>query len=223
MRKVQFRGAWNELKDSFRIKGILVDELNRFAAQYMTQNSEDVIVGSGQISLYKEILIWEDVAPYNAKEACLSAYEYFFSNGISPSDITVLVMDKYFGLDLVSTFRSKGMNVNHIFDPDPKNQKTLKELFWMKNSLLRMCTVHSYKGWESKCIILVIPDENNMVFKRDTVHSIVYTGMSRALDSLCVINCSETYSGFGKKWNRLPNKALAENWRFSHKPEIIEF
>ncbi|MGV8027431.1 MAG: AAA family ATPase [Thermotogaceae bacterium] len=212
MRKVQFRGAWNELKDSFRIKGILVDELNRFATQYMTQNSEDVIVGSGQMSLYKEILIWEDVAPYNAKETCLSAYEYFFSNGVSPSDITILVMDKKFGLDLVNTFRSKGMNVNHIFDPDPKNQKTLKEFFWMKNLLLKICTVHSYKGWESRCVILAIPDESNMVFKRDTVHSIVYTGMSRALDSLCVINCSETYRGFGKEWDRLPNIASAENW-----------
>ncbi|MFZ2830819.1 MAG: UvrD-helicase domain-containing protein [Mesotoga infera] len=107
MRKVQFRGAWNELKDSFRIKGILVDELNRFAAQYIAKNTEDVIVASGQISLYKEILIWEDVAQHEAKEVCFSAFEYFFDNKVSPSDITILVMDRNFGLDLVNVFQPK--------------------------------------------------------------------------------------------------------------------
>jgi len=117
----------------------------------------------------------------------------------------------------------KGINVNHIFAPDTKYRKNLKELFWMKNSLLKICTVHSFKGSESKCVILVIPDEGNMVFKRDTVHSIVYTGMSRALDSLCVINCSETYRGFGKEWNRLPIKSSGGNWPFLRKTEIIEF
>ena len=67
-----------------------------------------------------------------------------------------------------------------------------------------MSTIHSFKGWELKNIVLFIPEhtpESNA-----QLHSIVYTALTRTRENLIVLNSNHLYQEFGEKlpkhWNK---------------------
>ena len=58
-----------------------------------------------------------------------------------------------------------------------------------------MSTFHSFKGWEARHVILLIPKSWRGEGELD---SLVYTSMTRTLENLIVLNCNERYVEFGK-------------------------
>jgi superfamily I DNA/RNA helicase len=58
--------------------------------------------------------------------------------------------------------------------------------FGRKNGRLKLSTIHSFKGWEWPHVILVLSGSDEA---RDNRNELIYTGLTRPLQSLCVINC----------------------------------
>ncbi len=57
--------------------------------------------------------------------------------------------------------------------------------FWMNCGMLKISTIHSFKGWESRAVFLIV--ENNEATTAE-FDELLYTGITRAKENLVVIN-----------------------------------
>lgn len=82
---------------------------------------------------------------------------------------------------------------NHTMYPnsDIKNIERDKKIhFTVENQRIKISSIHSFKGWESPILILIIePTENNS--------ELIYTALTRAREKVVIINCgNQLYHSF---------------------------
>jgi len=76
------------------------------------------------------------------------------------------------------------------------NLQRNRKIHFQHNGLTKLSTIHSYKGWESHTVFLMIEDSKNGSSSLVTPE-IIYTGLSRAMVNLFVISSDVTeYSDF---------------------------
>lgn len=63
-------------------------------------------------------------------------------------------------------------------------RKNKKMNFWMNCGMLKISTIHSFKGWESRTVFLIVEDE----VAQAEFDELLYTGITRAKENLVVIN-----------------------------------
>ena len=70
-------------------------------------------------------------------------------------------------------------------------RRNKKNHFWMKTGTTKLSSIHSFKGWESHTIFLLIePEEGRTQF--ETVE-LIYTGLTRAQLNLFVFNMGNSF------------------------------
>lgn len=79
-------------------------------------------------------------------------------------------------------------NLNIITNGDTiKNLRNNKKLhFYMNSGTVKLSTIHSFKGWESETVFLII--ERNHANVEATFDEILYTGLTRSRKNLIIIN-----------------------------------
>lgn len=89
-----------------------------------------------------------------------------------------------------------------------KIRKNRKANFWMNRGTFKLSTIHSFKGWESPVLFLVVEDNiknyNNLIqtdsqgFKPiEFSDELVYTGFTRCRNFLFIVNINnEAYHDF---------------------------
>ena len=55
-----------------------------------------------------------------------------------------------------------------------------------------MSTIHSFKGWESRNVIIIIPENKKIDFQ-------LYAALTRVRENLIVINQNKRYQKFGNE------------------------
>lgn len=65
-------------------------------------------------------------------------------------------------------------------------RKVRKNHFWMKTGTMKLSTVHSFKGWETSTLFMLVEREEED--REFTNTELIYTGLTRARDNLFVIN-----------------------------------
>lgn len=186
-----FRGRWGELKTCQRLPQIVVREANRFAETYLPDI--EMHAEEYQTQLFDPELRWiscslkEDA--FNQAEA---AYDYLCKEkGQHPTDIVMLFSMINWGEEMVERFKQKRkLEVNDTFSDRHK------KAFWMGDARTKMSTIHSFKGWELKNIIIVI----DYASRSDKKSSCIYTAIGRTQENLIVINLSKDYDNYGKMW-----------------------
>jgi superfamily I DNA/RNA helicase len=199
MSGVKFRGRWRELKTVFRLTLLIAECASRFAQQFdldQEVNIERVV----QLSLLERPrephLVWQNLdSRIGTRNAIWSAYSLLHENAQVDGDIVILVGDHHAGLELVTMFKLRGIDVCHVFEDHHSGRKLHKRSFWSTDSRLKLCTIHSFKGWEIENVILLIPDTADESGK--SMDSSVYISMTRTMESLIVLNGSDRYRDFG--------------------------
>lgn len=100
---------------------------------------------------------WLNVADVDVVEAAADEVVRLFSEveGLSPSDV-VLLADHEIGVAIMTELRARGNDVISLFTlNDGDARKRLKRAFWAGRPGIKGCTVHSFKGWESRAIVYV--------------------------------------------------------------------
>lgn len=138
---------------------------------------------------------WEN--PATLADALLEAQQHIqklLHQGVHPSDMVVLLPNHPLGLQFVQQMQQAGFEVNHVFSPNP-DDKRQKYAFWMGDSRLKACTIHSFKGWEIAHVIAVLADDS----KNGSVplDMQTYVAITRAKSSLKVLNLVDRYRAFG--------------------------
>lgn len=191
-----FRGRWGELKQCQRLPPIIAREANRFAKMYL--RGIDMYAEERQTELFDQFeheLRWISCnSKDDAFDQAEAAYDYLSKEKKQhPTDIVMLFIKKEWGEEMVKIFKDKRkLKVNHTFSDRHKKR------FWMGSERTKMSTIHSFKGWELKNIIIVINDGN----ESENLSSLIYTAIGRTQGNLIVINRSQDYDNYGRTWPR---------------------
>lgn len=107
-------------------------------------------------------------------------------------DITILTTNENTGVKIVERFESKGIKTFHVYDmsneKDYDKRRQEKWKFQSGQGRLKICSYHSYKGWETPNIILVLDspstkyiEENisNEKYNEKNIFDAIFISMSR--------------------------------------------
>ena len=149
----------------------------------------------GQLSLLpaKYESIWKNVKSFeDAEKEVHSSLLYLIKDlSMKLSDIVLLVNNRKEGNELKKYIADK-LNIKNIMDVfsiGPVGR--LKKITFKINSpYLKMSTIHSFKGWEARNVIIVTPNNKS-------IHSHLYTALTRVRENLIVVNQNKRYEKFG--------------------------
>jgi len=202
MTDTKFRGRWRELKESHRLPYPIIEKANEFADTFMGGEGIKPIPIEYNLLLkgLEPLLLWRN---FNSKNGFIvSAWESFIylhkNRKEHPQDIVILSPTHSEGMELVDFFNDKGILVNHVF-VDGENPYHKKMSFWMGNPRLKMCTIHSFKGWELNNVILITPFDDQ--YQDGSLDRLLYTAITRSRKNLIVLNRNSRYYKYGKGWD----------------------
>jgi hypothetical protein len=203
MRGAGFTGPWFQLEESYRFPPGLIPYLRRFAETFLSGSDID-LPSEVQGDLFEQPLTlrWLQVQEQDAVDACVQAVCDLVSNSpnIAWADITLLVATHEMGMRCVDKLAEKNIHVCHVFAEDHQSQKRLKMQFWMGDPQLKAATVHSFKGWETRALVVHIS-------KATTANDLVetYVALSRLRRSekgsfLTVVCSAPELADYGRTW-----------------------
>ena len=73
-------------------------------------------------------------------------------------------------------------------------RKNKKFNFWNNRGVIKMSTIHSFKGWETDTLFLIIDEQkNDNINKKFTTEELVYTAITRCRTNLIIVNVNNQY------------------------------
>lgn len=195
------RGAWNELKESFRFNGKFVDLANGFQEKFLSNKYEIAkIEKRNEANLFDEEHIEYIKFDKNSTIKDLaSAIDFMIVNdSLKPKDISIvgskigfleeldMVLRKELGQKTQTMFvkkeyQSKLKNKQHIEAEKNEIDQFKKSNFDINADAIKLSTIHSFKGYEAKTLIYILTAEDNN-------DEVVYTAFTRAKENLYIIN-----------------------------------
>lgn len=219
-------GRWKVLNTVFRTKNNLIYSLlNSYTREMLRNETENL---DTQLSLFlekeHESIFYKDLTNQELEgKLLLESIENHLDKLVSEkeipiNDIAILADNRFFLKKLEFALRVKGglFSENQTtFKPansleefkrkrnleiEKEENKPYKMRFYRNGGSIKFSTIHSFKGWETPYVILILFDKptNNdgIISARDYL---VYTGLSRAQKGLFVLNRDQNYSEFMEK------------------------
>ena len=163
-----FSGPWTKLDGCYRLPTDMVGAIGTFGREFVdgdvvgpTPRPTDGMlpfVDSPTERRWQNVHSARDLPEFAAKFAADLAGR---GGGLDPSDIVVLCESHDQGLLAVSHLERLGHEVHHVFAKDPVERSRRKHRFWADAPGIKACTVHSFKGWESRAVVLCIGNQKN--------------------------------------------------------------
>jgi hypothetical protein len=202
-----FSGRWTELAVSYRMPLAACEKAAEFARQYLPEVTRiPPVSNTPELDLEPCKLRWVQLAETHtavAKTCCDEILNVIASDervGFSFSDLTFLTGSMALGREVVAELQALGVSCVHTYDADEQESRRQKVAFYMGDARVKATTLHSFKGWESRCLVI-------FVGRRTTPQSLalVYAGLTRlkrspAGSSMTVISQAQTLSEFGRTW-----------------------
>ncbi|MCU0546199.1 MAG: UvrD-helicase domain-containing protein [Oscillatoriaceae cyanobacterium Prado104] len=198
-----FSGPWVQLERCYRMPHSLIKYLRDFAKRYLPDLKLNLPTAQvSELDLYPTHLSWIQLSSFQsiAKECVSAALKMpglAAPNVIAYPDIVLLLPTHKFGLACVSLLNEKNFNVIHIFDADQQEKKSRKMAFFMGDARIKACTIHSFKGWEARYMVIAISEDTDL--------ESAYVAMSRLKrhtegSYLTVVCSNPKLEEFGRTW-----------------------
>ena len=188
IKNIGFKGKPGYLKISYRLPKEIVEKIE-LVRKELGIHEENILTpksNSNQISLLRSIK-WIN-SNTDSKEDKLNRIDLKIKELLEYNkleDITILTTNENTGVDIVKFFMDKGIKVSHVYDmnkkKNEKNRRNEKWKFRGGTGRLKVCSYHSYKGWQTPNIILVLDScgSENIVDIRKNVNNAIFISMSR--------------------------------------------
>lgn len=206
-----FDGPWNELRGSYRLPAALSDLATLYAEEYIDAEPALLPERPAQLDLDTTpvTLHWHQVAEEELGSAALAALRELViesAEGSDPDEIVpfadvVYVVDRVDVGDVIRRgLDGIGVKVIHTFAADDRARRRQKLTFFKGDARVKGTTIHSFKGWEGRALLLVVSCDAHGAARR-----LVYTGMTRLKRSprgshLTVVCADEALADFGELW-----------------------
>lgn len=201
-----FVGPWTRLDISYRMPPTLINYLEKYAKQYLPNISINIPEAeTSELDIWPVQMRWVQLNP-NVQavrfcaDAVLSMPIWTQPETLAYSDITLLVQDHKFGWQSIELLERSNVKTAHVFGNDRIEQKHRKLGFFMGDARAKATTIHSFKGWESRCMVIHISRAN---LPEDL--ATIYVALSRlkrhTVGSYLTVICSAPeLEVFGKTW-----------------------
>lgn len=202
----KFKDEYIDLTVTFRLPRKVAKMSNEFSEVFnLNQELKVGNIEDNPVLLHSQHIIWLNINEEDCEEYIYNSYLRLKKADYSASDIVILIPSHKLGKSIVTMFKDKKIEVNHVFEENSEARyHPHKKAFWMGDGRLKMSTIHSFKGWELLNIVLFIParaPESNV-----KLDSIIYTALTRTRENLIVLNSNKRYREFGekfpKKWDQ---------------------
>jgi hypothetical protein len=198
-------GRWAELTTSYRLPPKALELASSFADRFLPKDTID-LPRSPQLlpGMYPCTLKWIQTSVKDALSICK---DEIFHIAISDNhellaipDITFLTDSQEFGLQVVGELGKQGVKAVHTFSKDNKESRRMKMGFYMGDSRIKATTLHSFKGWETRALVIFIG-----AFCSQDKLALIYTGLTRIKrhakgSYLTIVSCSQELHEYGKTW-----------------------
>lgn len=207
-----FSGRWNELPCSYRMPRPLLDLAAQFARAFLP--AEGLIAPSspqGELAAEPCHLRWVQVDSEAVCQTCVDEALRLITAkagaAIAVTDLTVLVDRIDVGVDIVNILNGRGIRTAETFALANEGGKAAgaeerrkKLSFWKGSPRVKVTTLHSYKGWEGRTLIVGLTRG-----KTPSDRALIYSGLTRlkrhpAGSFLTVVCGSENLCEFGALW-----------------------
>ena len=203
MANAGFRGPWAELKISYRLPPAVVPLVSRFAKDFLIGEEIDIPQPNEFTEFFPVELRWVQVREHaGGLDACVSELRRMMQRlrtDTAVTDITVLSGTEL-GRSLTDLLTTKGVHVLHTFDKDKQNSRRQKRAFFQGAAQLKATTLHSFKGWETRHLVLFVGS-----VARAEDRALIYTALTRlrrheAGSALTVVSCCPELFAYGQSW-----------------------
>ncbi len=154
---IGFRGEVGHLSITHRLPNGIVYQIDRLSELFGIQKR--LHATSEQIDLFTDIK-WENVDSSANRVALIKErVNSILARKISKiEDITIITMNEKSGIEVVHGFEALGWDVSHMYDMNESSYKRRDEKwkFQPSKDRLKVSSYHSYKGWESSHVILLL-------------------------------------------------------------------
>jgi hypothetical protein len=217
MKGAGFTGAWAELPISYRLPQEALKQASIFAEAYLP-GKDTALPKRKQNSLELEpsTLRWVQTGEERAVATCVHETLALFSqatlNDMVISDATFLCGTKNFGFEFVKAIGGKGIKTIHTFDEIEQESRRQKVAFYMGDARVKATTLHSFKGWEARILVVYVGGQVN----RKSL-ALIYAGLTRLKRSvngscLTVVSSIPELAAFGKGWQSFEDHTSASTF-----------
>lgn len=206
MKNLGMANRWTELNDSFRIPNNVKPLLNKFQNEFFESKNINLIVSKQDDLMHCQVK-WIDADIDSSIQQCMEELILLVKEDQNQkrsfTDLTFLTDNQSVGLNVVEKLRAadKSLKVADTFKRNEKdrNQKIRKIAFTKLNATVKATTIHSFKGWESRMIVILITRA-----KTPKDLSVIYTGLTRIKQHplgsfLTIINTTERLKNYQEK------------------------
>lgn len=200
-----FSGKWAELEVSYRMPDMALKMAADFAAKYLPESAR-IVPRSAQMNMALEPchLRWVQYTGTDDAQICFNEILGLFNRpgteGLSIADTTFLCDSKKIGYEVVRRLGRERIRCVHTYEADERECRRQKVGFYMGDARVKATTLHSFKGWEARTLVIYI--ERSM---SPESLALLYTGLTRIKrhtegSYLTIISKSPELMEFGKTW-----------------------
>ena len=209
-----FRGQWMELESSYRMPDNINKIARDFGERYLA-NRQGLLPTSPEQRLNQEVcpVRWRNVEPINFFSAIVDEIIRMRDEERLQTperrEIVVMVITRRMGINLEKVLKERSLSVRSTFDETEYSNASAKKLLFRLNSAdIHLTTFHSFKGWESCRVLLVIQGGT----KHDEA-ALTYVGLTRVkfdMDGgeLTVLCANQEIGKFGETITKYPQSTL---------------
>jgi aspartate 1-decarboxylase len=228
---LNFKGNYLTLKGSHRIPHAMIKHVQQFGRSFLPAETRDLPINSLQLGLPhmdKSIIRWvqtykNDIANTSIGEI-LALFKNDEDNLISASDLTIIVDNSETGREIINFLHNKNIKCIDTFNKNKKESRKQKLSFFIGDARIKATTIHSFKGWESRCLLITI--ENSPDAKS---FSLIYTAITRIKWSengsiIIVVCCENKLYDYGRTWPEfidMRGKNIISEYNIQHQESNI--
>ena len=205
-----FTGKWVDLDYSYRMPTRLTELARHFVETYLPASDSPLPKSPAQQELDVDVsrLRWVQVAPANLAEVCADAIsEMVVKSRDDNTDGTLAFADVVFlcdrvvdGRDVSRLLDERGVRIAGTYAEDSRERTRQKRHFFKGDARVKGTTIHSFKGWEGRALVIGIGAADS-----DRAKSLVYSGMTRLKahprgSYLTVVCAAPELAAFGALW-----------------------
>jgi AAA domain/Nuclease-related domain len=202
-----FNGPWATLEGSYRLPVKLANLTNKFVSKFLPTSDVHPPSSPNQQALDVDpaVLRWVQVDPGSEAQAAFEAIRTSVGekNGDAPAafaDVVFLCQNTILGRQVVESLTRVDINVVHTFAENAGEARQQKLYFFKGDARVKATTIHSFKGWEARHLVVVTGDRASR-----SALSGVYTAMTRLKSHpegshLTVVSSANALESFGREW-----------------------
>lgn len=196
-------GQWSQLSVSYRLPPSALDHARKFASTFLPEKLVDLPEQDQEsLDLFPCQLRWVQCDPASAHDTCadevISMMAKTGKDGVANADITLLADRKASGAKVVECLSRKRIRTVNTFSfTDDRRQKMA---FFMGRAELKATTLHSFKGWEARLLVVYITSAAHIENL-----ALLYAGLTRLKrsaegSSLTVVCSTPELEKYGKSF-----------------------